>query len=283
MVIIRIWGGIGNQLFQYVFGEYLRYRYNLEVKYDDGSYNSVDTLRKRELDILDAEIDYDSSYSFSQCRGIKNRILRTIFNLTPKRHLIIENSKDIPITFKENHIYYFQGYWQSIKYYRWLKANVPNFKLNSKEKIKAIRNYMNMIEMYNESVSLHIRRGDYFSPQNIKVYGVCTKDYYCNALNYIYGILDKVKVFVFSDDIEWVHNNINLPDDAVIISNYDIPQFMYIELMSHCKHHILSNSSFSWWGAVLKEHDNSIVISPNKWTLTSKHTLSLDKWIKIHS
>ena len=93
-------------------------------------------------------------------------------------------------------------------------------------------------------------------------------------------IYKEAKFFVFTDDIDRVQNNINLPIDSVIIPNYNIPQFSYIDLMSQCKHHIISNSSFSWWGAVLNEQNNAIVISPDKWTFTSAATIALNRWIK---
>lgn len=79
MIIVKIWGGIGNQIFQYVFGQYLKYKYRTDVLYDDNSYLSIDKLRKRELDALDAEILYDNSCTFSKYKGVKNRVLRLFF------------------------------------------------------------------------------------------------------------------------------------------------------------------------------------------------------------
>jgi len=281
MIVIRVWGGIGNQLFQYVFGEYLHYKYGQIVKYDDGSFYGVDTLRKRELDMLNAKIEYDSSYSFSRCRGVKNRILRTIFQLHPKHHLIIEGRTTLPTSYHKNHIYYFQGYWQSIEYYEWLKKHVPNFALEAKYVPQELKGLKNMMDSCVQSLSVHVRRGDYFSKKNIGVYGVCTETYDHKALTSILGNNSEIKVFVFTDDIGWVIKNLVLPNDVVIVQNYEIPQFAYVELMSHCKHHIISNSSFSWWGAVLNSQKGAIVISPDKWTLTSSHTISLNKWIKM--
>ena len=138
-----------------------------------------------------------------------------------------------------------------------------------------------MIESCPQSASIHIRRGDYFSPKNVSVYGVCTEDYYHKAIGLIKNKELKVRFFVFTDDIEWVKEHIQLDDDMLIVPNYDISQFAYIELMSLCKHHIISNSSFSWWGAVLNEQDDATVICPSKWTLTSDKTIALDKWMKL--
>lgn len=89
------------------------------------------------------------------------------------------------------------------------------------------------------------------------------------------------KFFVFTDEIEWTKDHLCFDKDVVIVPNYEISQFAYIELMSLCKHHIISNSSFSWWGAVLNEQDKATLICPSKWTLTSEKTIALDKWMKL--
>jgi len=126
MIIVKLWGGIGNQLFQYVFGQYLHFRYNQEVRYDDNSYISTDKLRKRELDNLNVEIEMDNHCSFSKYRGVKGRTLRYLYQLNPRHHFIGLDEK-VPTTFKEKDEYYFQAYWQDYKYYDWLRHNIPPF------------------------------------------------------------------------------------------------------------------------------------------------------------
>lgn len=280
MIIVKIWGGIGNQLFQYVFGQYLHYKFHQEVGYDDNSFLSTDKLRKRELEVLDDDIKWDNHCSFSKYRGIKGRFLRYCYQLLPKHHYIGIN-EIIPKRLYDKNEYFFQAYWQDYKYYKWLIDNVPSFKVKSKNFSKELDEIKAMIESCSQSASIHIRRGDYFSPKNVSVYGVCTEDYYHKAIGLIKNKESKVRFFVFTDDIEWVKEHIQLDDDMLIVPNYDISQFAYIELMSLCKHHIISNSSFSWWGAVLNEQDNATVICPSKWTLTSDKTIALDKWMKI--
>lgn len=280
MIIIRTWGGIGNQLFQYVFGQYLRYRYNQEVFYDCNSFGTVDTLRQKELDAIDANIKYDGRCSFSKHRNVKNRILRYFFQMLPGHHYIAEGNS-IPDFFSEKDIYYFQGYWQEIKFYEWLKQNVSSFSIQSKEVPTVIQSYVKSLKSTPSSVSVHIRRGDYFSPQNVKTFGVCDASFFESAIREIKRKVSNPKFYIFSDDPDWVIGNISLPENSELIQNYDIEQFAYIELMSFCKHHIISNSSFSWWGAVLNEVQDSITIAPNKWTLISDKTIALEKWTKI--
>lgn len=280
MIIVKVWGGIGNQLFQYVFGQYLKHRYGQEVYYDNNSFISTDKQRKPELYAVDPEMIYDNRCSFSKTRGVKNRILRFMFLMHPKHHYITEGSP-IPQNYKTDHVYFFQGYWQNIKFYEWLQSNVPSFTIRSQEWPTELTEIRKQIEATENSASIHVRRGDYFKPENVKIYGVCDSTYFEKGLEVITKQVSNTKLFVFSDDLQWVKDNLQMPEDAVFVPNYEVSQFAYIELMSLCKHHIISNSSFSWWGAVLNERKDAYVISPKKWTLTSPQTIALDKWTKI--
>ncbi len=280
MIIVKVWGGIGNQLFQYVFGQYLHYRFKQDVRYDDQTYISTDRLRKRELDGLDASINWDNRFEFSRYRGIKGRIMRLCFQLWPHNHYI-GLSENVPAFYRDEDIYFFQGYWQDHKYFDWLVKNAKGFSIQSTSFPEEIQSLREEIVSTSQSVSIHIRRGDYFTPQNVKMYGVCTEGYYHKAISKMNNRVDGAKYYLFSDDIEWVKHNINLDENTVIIPNYDISQFAYIELMSLCHHHIISNSSFSWWGAVLNEQSDAFVISPQRWLLTTDKTIALNKWTKI--
>ena len=281
MIIVKVWGGIGNQLFQYVFGQYLKYKYNQEIRYDDNSYVFTDKLRKRELDAIDAEIAYDNRCSFSKFRGVKNRLYLYGYLLSPKHHFISETTP-IPTQYKEGHIYFFQGYWQDAKYYKWLLDNT-SFQLRYKPLPDNLLPYSEKIKTAEESISIHIRRGDYFSPANIGTYGVCDASYFETAIQKIKADLgDKKKhFFVFTDDIDWVQKNVKLDECSTIVENFDVPQLSYIILMSQCKHHVISNSSFSWWGAVLDAATDTIVLAPRRWTLTSDKSIALTEWEKI--
>lgn len=280
MIIVKVWGGIGNQLFQYVFGQYLYYRFHYEVSYDGNSFISTDKMRKKELDALDSAIKWNNHCNFSKFRGIRGRLLRYCYQLLPKHHYIGIN-EIIPKRIYDNDEYFFQAYWQDYKYYKWLIDNVPSYKIESKCFPQELKEVKMMIESCPYSVSIHIRRGDYFSPKNVSVYGVCTEDYYHKAIELIKNRIPGAIFFVFSDDIEWVKDHIHLDNDAVIVPNYEVSQFSYIELMSLCKHHIISNSSFSWWGAVLNEQSDAIVICPSKWKLTTDKTIALKNWMKL--
>lgn len=280
MIIVKIWGGIGNQLFQYVFGQYLHSKFHQEVRYDDNSYLITDKLRKQELDALDTEIKWDNHCTFSKYKGIKGRILRYLYQINPKHHYI-GLEENVPSVIKTSDDYFFQGYWQDYKYYKWLVDNTPSSRILSKEWPVELEELRRQICSCQQSVSVHVRRGDYFSSENVSVYGVCTESYFIEAMEIMKTRITKPKFFVFTDDIDWTKKHLRFDKDVVVVPSYEISQFSYIELISLCKHHIISNSSFSWWGAVLNEQKDSVVISPSKWKLTSNETIALDRWMKI--
>ena len=280
MIIIKLWGGVGNQLFQYVFGQYIKYRYNQDVYYDDNAFMTVDRLRKPELDAVNGSISYNNQCDFSKYRGVVNRVLRYIFLAHPCHHFITEGTI-MPSEFKRDHLYFMQGYWQDIKYYTWLRKNIKDFELRGGVFPSQLEPLREEIVSTSQSLSIHVRRGDYFSPRNVKTYGVCDADYFQRAVIEISKRTRIENTFIFSDDLDWVKDNLPLGKNTTLIPNYDVSQFAYIQLMSLCRHHIISNSSFSWWGAVLNKQSGSIVISPNRWMLNSDMTIALDEWIKI--
>lgn len=283
MLIVRLWGGVGNQLFQYAFGQYMSDVLKQEIYYDIGSFGHSDKLRKFELGhLLHDIVLYDTpKYFFSRYRGVVGKALASLFEFYPGNMIVREremgkwnfsscNSSKI----------YFQGYWQEVKYAEFiLKKGLLNFDL----RIMPIQllNYYNSIIVNPNSVSIHVRRGDYFSSNNIKIYGVCDKIYYEKAINEIVKINPQSYFYIFSDDLQWVKRNLNIRSEVTLIRNYDVSQYWYIFLMSKCKYNIISNSTFSWWGAFLNDNDSKIVISPQKWTLNSDLTIALDTWVKI--
>jgi hypothetical protein len=140
------------------------------------------------------------------------------------------------------------------------------------------------------SISIHIRRGDYVQNKKTgKHHGNCSSEYYKNALDEILSKLSKgqrenVRLFIFSDDIEWARKNLSFACPSVFVSNPATPDYEELVLMSKCSHHIIANSSFSWWGAWLDSNPQKIVIAPAKW-FNTRQSLYKDivpsSWIKI--
>jgi len=284
MIVVRVWGGIGNQLFEYAFGCYLKEMFNCDVYYDLNTFQKIDKVRVFELDLIANDLPAFKSNKlfFSKYRGVKNRLLRYWFMLDNKyinevdfdKSGIVDNA---PIT-------YLEGYWQTHLYVSQL-VNPLEFYFTPKGQIPLVlKDYLNTIEADPNSIAIHVRRGDYFQPHNIETYGVCTKTYYCKAANYLLSLMEICSFYIFTDDENWVKENIPTEYNYKIIKSFDqINDFWYIHLMSKCRHNIISNSSFSWWGAYLNSNPEKIIISPDKWTLKSNETISLDNWVKIQT
>jgi Glycosyl transferase family 11 len=176
------------------------------------------------------------------------------------------------------------GYWQSEKYF-----------IDCSKLIRKDFTFKNELDSYNlklkskidktNSVSIHIRRGDYVNNLNTNAtHGLCSIDYYIKAVNYITERIESPYFFVFSDDIEWAKKNIMLNFPCQFIShNIGSKSYLDMQLMSLCKHNVIANSSFSWWGAWLNSNDNKIVIAPRKWFAVNTDICDLipSNWISL--
>lgn len=279
MIIVRLSSGIGNQLFQYSFAQYLSFKFKHDVYFDLNRFNN-DAVRSCEIDILSQDIaKYKNNKLFSNYLGIQYRLKKTLFIINPLNKYITDDLLLTNYEFNNSFLYYFDGYWQS-DYYITQIDNWRSLFIPKQEIPNSIRDYLNLI-LTKESVSIHIRRGDYFSSQYINRYGVCTEEYYLRAIELITTQIKNCLFIIFSDDLEWVKYNIKLPLNSILIKNEKINSFWYIYLMSQCKHNIISNSTFSWWGAFFNNNDSKMVLSPKKWLLDSDKTIALESWIKI--
>lgn len=133
------------------------------------------------------------------------------------------------------------------------------------------------------SVCISVRRGDFFTDKNQKKYGVCTPDYYIKAKEFFdRKKIDNTFYFCFSDDIDWCKKNLGFTDKNIIFVSQNMPVYDTLRLMYHCKHFILSNSTFSWWGQFLSKNENKIVVSPSHWNNDGYNTSLIDKdWVLI--
>src|SRR5699024_5429983 len=157
------------------------------------------------------------------------------------------------------------------------KELVPKATINSSNEI-----LLNKINNSN-SVCISVRRGDFFTSQNAKKYGVCGPEYYIKAKSFFdKKNLDNTTYFCFSDDIDWCKKNLKFTDKNIVFVSQNMPVYETLRLMSSCKHFILSNSTFSWWGQFLSRNKNKIVVSPAKWNNDGYNTSLIDKdWVLI--
>lgn len=180
--------------------------------------------------------------------------------------------------------FYIVGYWQSEKYFKSVREVVrKDFRFKSKLDEKnaeisfRIRNC--------QSVAVHVRRGDYISdPRNARIMATGDASYFQRAISLITKHISEPQFFVFSDDIEWVRREIKFPYRHQFVDwNKGTRSYIDMQLISQCKHQIISNSTFSWWGAWLNNNREKIVIGPKKWfvnKLDDRDLVPAD-WIRI--
>lgn len=278
MVIIRMTGGLGNQMFQYAL--YLKLTsMGKEVKFDDYTEYGLSNARPIQLWVFGLDYPVATREELNKITdgfmGLTHRIRRKLFG----RRSLEYQEKDC--NFDEQILQvepaYLTGYFQSDKYFRDIEERVRKafvfqpslLKKLDKELREKMENYMEEIKE-TCSVSLHIRRGDYLENQD--VYGdICTQEYYAAAIDQM--IKEKITpvFYVFSNDEEWAEEWCDVQERTCgfrFVPVKGFPEEMgYLDmyLMSLCKHHIVANSSFSWWGAWLNNNKDKRVIVPSVW------------------
>lgn len=291
MIIIKQSGGLGNQMFQYALGKNLSIKNNIPLILDIGEYKKIKSrtydlnnfnVEKRFIS-LDNLITNNLPISFIINKHYKKMQLLFLYQRNFK--YIAESSPDFDceiLDFKKNA--YLDGFWQSEKYFLEIKNILVNeFSLSCNP--NSINKYYLDIIQKSESISIHIRRGDYISnPKTHKIHGFLGSDYYYKAINIMLEKIDNPHFFIFSDDINWAEANIIINAPTLYIKHNSNNNHEDFRLMKTCKHHIISNSSFSWWGAWLASNESKIVIGPSKWFSSLKYS---DKsrmpadWIRI--
>ncbi len=267
MVIINFCGGLGNQMFQYSLYKIMK-KENIKVKADIHWFSENNLHNGFELeDVFNIKLDYATQL---EC-------YRTISD-----NYIYENIKKY-FSFQKNILDikcgYLKGYWQNEKYFNKYRDEIlSDFKFSINDK----KNCTISQEMSKEeSVSIHIRRGDYLSIED-KFGGIATLEYYNKAIKIIKERLVKPKFYIFSDDLEWTRNNLKIENCVYIDFNRGKDSYKDMYLMSKCKHNIIANSTFSWWGAWLNQNKEKIVIVPERmWNIApGGEKLFPDNWIK---
>lgn len=255
MVIVQLTGGLGNQMFQYAAARRLAWFLQTPLKMDVTFYQ-YNQLRVYGLDhfkINGEMADAEEIFWIKQTRQLKEKAFSFDGELL---HGLSPEKPDV----------YLEGYWQSEKYFRDLREIIcEEFSLKDALDPEN-QEYLEWIET-SESVSIHIRRGDYVANPTVNyLHGVCPADYYSRAMEAITQSIDRPHFFVFSDDKQWGKNN--LPDHynlTFVDLNGPDRDYYDLHLMRHCKHHIIANSSFSWWGAWLSDYPQKKVCAPRKW------------------
>ncbi len=272
MIVIKIFGGLGNQMFQYAFGKALSKKHKSDLYLDLSWFdeNSTSTFRKFQLNLFNTEYFIADKRIIKTSKPLLYRFLNTallklkIGKLQMPKYFI-ENT----IAFNDsiniiNENCYVNGYWQSEKYFKHIEYDLrSDFSLKYKL-LSEISNSLLLQIQSTESIAVHIRRSDYNLKHNIDIHGILPISYYEESMKFMADNLKDPNFFIFSDDIEWAQKAIINKDGNIhyITKN---PNYIDLFLNSQCKHNIIANSTFSWWSAWLNNNENKLIIAPKKW------------------
>ncbi|WP_022664368.1 alpha-1,2-fucosyltransferase [Desulfospira joergensenii] len=280
-------GGLGNQIFQFSAGFALSKRLNLDLVLNISTF---DSCQKRNFEL----------YTFPKIKNSFACIKDDDPGVFSRLRIPFLNFKEKIKQFHESHFFFdpaffdirepvrIEGYFQSYKYFEkysdQLKDILLDIPLTSR-----LKTVLKVISSKKESVSVHIRRGDYISDQGInEVHGTLNEAYYLNSIKLMEKMFPESFFFLFTDDPHYVEENFKfLEDTSCIISDNDCLPYEDMYLMANCHHNIIANSSFSWWGAWLNQNPEKIVIAPRKWfsrkILMEKPVMDLlpDDWILL--
>ena len=272
-IVVKLQGGLGNQMFQYACGRALALRHGIPLQLDVGSFPDCNG-RVYELHRyhIAAETTVPMGrivWGMATAAGgeTMRRVLGKASNLLWGRRRHQEpcsGTYDERLTWKGKSLY-LDGYWQSERYFSDV-AEAVRCELSPKVPLSnSAKTIQQSIEMAATPVSVHFRRGDYAdNPQTTAVHGLCTLNYYHLAIDYVKNEEENLHLFVFSDEPEWVAENFSVDVPMTIVPAGN-PGHEDLYLMSRCRHHIIANSSFSWWGAWLNPFENKIVCAPERW------------------
>ncbi|QPH38835.1 alpha-1,2-fucosyltransferase [Pedobacter endophyticus] len=285
MKIVKILGGLGNQMFQYAF--YLALRKNFgTVKISTASFDEYTLHNGFELEhIFNIQADYASGVMSKIYDPTFNkwniRKLRRVFGLKKtyyEEKKLFDFDKQALEENVSNRLYW--GYWQNERYFIDIADEITNaFKF--RPPLSAKNKLVNEEIKHSNSVAIHVRRGDYLT--NELLGGLCGLDYYQQAISILEQRIPNAIYFIFSNDIDWCKAHLNLPKASAINWNHGLQSYVDMQLMSACKHQIIANSSFSWWAAWLNSYSEKIVIAPKIWAngIDNNDQVCPKTWLRI--
>lgn len=290
MIILKIMGGYGNQMFQYALARELLYRgkevkadfsYYMDTPLDDTKRNSARETLFADLPVAEDEIVQAILQKNEKLRWkLANRI-GLLSNYAPvyvQRNGYQYSDK----IFSKQNVYAI-GWWQNEQYFTNVEDLVRTEYLNGIDKLsRQNENLLEKIQSHTNSVSIHVRGGDYNNIFNSAAFGgVCGKEYYKNAADFLRDRFEDCFFYVFTNDMQYTKEI--LPDlkSYEIVMNSEADGLQDIFLMSRCKYHIIANSSFSWWGAWLDSNNNKVVIAPKRWSRKNAKSPNCKGWITM--
>lgn len=286
-------GGLGNQMLQYAAGFALAERLKTDLLLDLSFYETQHlhaglTPRQYELHWLgiQAQVCDETTRKRFEKPPFYQKIGRMLgilphFTRWNEPHFHYHPRWE---TLKGN--VYLNGYWSSEKYFKEYRKTLKHIFLQQTSHLDSQNEGIVQSMKNTESVSIHVRRGDYLTNASAAAFhGVCSPRYYQDALAYLKKKLgDQVKLYVFSDDPDWVKDHLFQGESFTLLRhNSGSDSYKDLLLMACCKHHIIANSSFSWWGAWLGDEDG-MQIAPSQWFLDQTiqtQDLYPTSWIRL--
>ena len=276
MIITQLVGGLGNQMFQYAFGRALALRHRVPLRMDTHAFRYY---RLRQFELREA-----FSPAAEQASGADRRALLGWRGLLPAlaalrspaferwrgARLLVQDVRQPAARYlaAASASCYLAGYWQSELFFADAAPQVrADFRFRAPLS-GASRDWARRIEECT-AVSVHVRRGDYVSnPKTRALHGVCSPEYYARAMAHLAERAPGARFFIFSDDLAWARASLEIRHAHHFVEGQGAHAHLDdLRLISLCRHHIIANSSFSWWGAWLSEHADKIVVAPARWVL----------------
>lgn len=292
MVISNIIGGIGNQMFQYAAGRALSLERGELLRLDVSGFAGYGLHHGFELQRVFScpaetadESDVRSILGWQFSFGIRRIVARPGMAAFRRKGFIVEpHFQYWPEIKHAPRDCYLVGYWQSEKYFRDVASDIRVDFTFKPPLINRNAEFAGQIAKVN-AVSLHVRRGDYAkNPKTNATHGLCSLDYYQAAIQHVAERVDQPSFFIFSDDPSWVRENLKIKFPCQYVDhNQGAESYNDMRLMSMCNHHIIANSSFSWWGAWLNPDLEKIVVAPRKWFANGNNVKDLfpQGWVTL--
>jgi hypothetical protein len=287
MAIVKISGGLGNQLFQYAFGKYLSDIYGYDVQYHIVTFANSKSFTNRDLEISNFNVDLPEISDaillrYSKLPPYMWRLERKLIQLFPclsDIKIVQKTPHELPPKIRDA---YFDGFWQLYQYPEKVRSHLQEKIKLSKEQETKFKDIIKEIQT-SASTSIHIRRGDYMNiTANKKIFEVCNVSYYQNAIKTIEIQYPNSVFFIFTEDMDWAKKNFIGNKFIFIEGNSAIEDML---LMSLCQNNIIANSTFSWWGAWLNNNPDKIVIAPKQWYVGKLNESTKDlipkEWIQV--
>lgn len=273
MIIVKLMGGLGNQMFQYAAARRLSHVSRVPLKLDLSWFDTAlqgNTAREYALHPFHVVEDFASPEEVAQITPRFGTLAFLVARFAPLRGSYLKERfyHFDPALLAPRKKACLDGYWQSEKYFSDIREII-----RSDFTVKAAADGMNrtLAEQLGDpgigSVSLHVRRGDYVScPSASRVHGSCSPEYYARAVETVASRLGHPHFFIFSDDPGWVRDNFRLKYPCTVVGHNGPEQAHEdLRLMALCRHHIIANSSFSWWAAWLCRNPEKLVVAPQRW------------------